>query len=81
MEAEISPSGLPWVGVQQLVPSVNIEATATGLPRLCAPAGTELPSGFGVVNGWPPSALQIIRPPAPSSPSPPQISNGYYAAC
>lgn len=68
-------------GAQLLVPSVNIEATAACLPRLGAPAGTQLPPGFGVVDGWPPSTLQIIRPPAPSWPSPPQISNGYYGAC
>lgn len=68
-------------GVQQLLPCVNIEATAAGLPRLCAPSGIELPPNFGVVDGWPPSTSKIIRAPVPNLLSPPHISNGHSAAC
>lgn len=74
-------SVLLWSGVQQLVPCVNIEATATGLPRLCAPSGIQLPPGFGAVDGWPPSIFKIIRPSVPNLLSPPHVSSGHSAAC
>lgn len=63
-----------------LLPSVNIEATAADLPHLSASSAAEFPPDFDVVDRWPPSSSQIIRPSAPNSLSPPQISNGYSAA-